>query len=55
MTRQTLIWKMINALHDEGALDIDNYSTYIEQTGDMYEIIERVLDNIVLIEGEVLQ
>ena len=55
MTKQTLIWKMINALHDEGALEIENYHGYIEQAEDMYEIIERVLDNIVLIEGSVIE
>lgn len=55
MTRQTLIYKIIQSLHDEGALDVHNYLNYIEQVNDMYNIIERVLDNIVLIEGEVLQ
>lgn len=55
MTRQTLIWKMINALHDEGALEVNNYMNYIEQSNDMYKVIERVLDNIVLIEGSVIE
>ena len=55
MTRQTLIWKMINSLHEEGALEIENYMNYIEQANDMYSIIERVLDNIVLIEGSVIE
>ena len=55
MTRQTLIYKIIQSLHDEGALEVDNYYNYIEQANDMYNIIERVLDNIVLIEGSVIE
>lgn len=55
MTRQTLIYKIIQRLHEEGALEVDNYMNYIEQANDMYKIIERVLDNIVLIEGSVIE
>ena len=31
MKRDTLIWKMINRLHDEGALELGNYMNDIEQ------------------------
>lgn len=54
MTRQTLIYKIIQSLNDEGALDVNNYLN-IEQVDDMYKIIERVLDNIVLVEGSVIE
>lgn len=55
MTRQTLIYKIIQSLNDEGALDVNNYMNYIDQAEDIYNIIERVLDNIVLVEGSVIE
>lgn len=55
MTRQTLIYKIIQSLHDEGVLEVNNYMNYIEQANDIYNIIERALDNIILIEGSVIE
>lgn len=54
MTRQTLIYKIIQRLHEEGALDVNNYLNYIEQVDDMYNIIEEELDGILLIEGSII-
>lgn len=55
MTRQTLIYKIVQTLNDEGILDVHNYPNNIEQCKDVHDIIERVLDNIVLIEGSVVE
>lgn len=55
MTRQTLIYKIIQSLKEEGALDVNNYITYVDQVDDMYSVIERVLDDYVIVEGEVLR
>lgn len=55
MTRQTLIYKIIQRLHEEGALEVDNYYNYIEQANDMYNIIKEELDGFTLIKGEVLK
>lgn len=55
MKRDTLIWKMINRLHDEGALELGNYMNYIEQANDIHNIIERELDGYGLFEGGVLE
>lgn len=54
MTRESLIYKIIQSLHDEGALDINNYYDYSEQANDMYSIIEKILDDYVIIEGHVI-
>lgn len=55
MTRQTLIYKIIQRLHEEGALEVNNYINYIEQANDMYNIIEKELDDFTLIKGDVLK
>ena len=55
MTRQTLIYKIIQSLHEEGALDVNNYPTYVDQVDDMYSVIERVLDDYVIVEGSVIE
>lgn len=55
MKRDTLIWKIVQSLHDAGALEIDNYMNYIEQANDIHNIIEKVLDGVVLIQGEVME
>ena len=55
MTRQTLIYKIIQSLNDEGALDVKNYLNYVEQVNDMYTIVERVLDDYVIVEGSVIE
>lgn len=45
MKKDTLIWKITNKLHDEGALELGNYMNYIEQANDIHDIIEgRVID-----------
>lgn len=54
MTRESLIYKIIQSLHDEGALDINNYYGYSEQVNDMYSIIEKILDDYVIIEGHTI-
>ncbi|ADZ82597.1 hypothetical protein [Cellulosilyticum lentocellum] len=55
MKRDTLIWKIVNRLHDERALELDNYMNYIEQANDIYKIIERELKDFTLIQGEVME
>lgn len=55
MTRQTLIYKIIQRLHEEGALEVNNYMNYIEQANDIYSIIEKELDGILLIEGRAIE
>lgn len=55
MTRDTLIWMIINKLHDEGALELDNYVNYIEQANDIHNIIEEILNSYVIIQGRVIE
>lgn len=55
MKRDTLIYKIVQALNDEGALDVNNYLNNIEQCKDVHDVIERTLDGIVLIEGRVIE
>lgn len=55
MTRQTLVYKIIQRLKEEGALEIENYMNYIEQVNDMYNIIEEELKDFTLIKGEVIE
>lgn len=55
MTKQTPIYKLIQRLKEEGALEIENYMNYIEQVNAIYSIIERELDGILLIEGRVIE
>ena len=55
MKKDTLIWKIINKLHDEGALELSNYVNYIEQANDIHDIIEKILIDYVIIEGVVVE
>ena len=55
MTRNTLIWKITNALNEAGALDINNYLNMIDQSNEVHDIIEKELDGIVLVEGSVME
>lgn len=55
MKRQTLIYKIVQALNDAGALDVNNYMTGIDQYNDVHDIIEKELDGIVLVEGSVME
>ncbi len=54
MNREILIYKIIQTLNEEGALDINNYCGYPEQANDMYSIIDKCLDDYVIIEGRVV-
>lgn len=54
MKRDTLIYKIVQALNDEGALDVNNYSNNIEQCTDVHDIIEKVLDDYVIVEGRMV-
>ena len=48
MKRDTLIWKIVQTLNDNGALDINNYMNYTEQDGDIHDLIKkRVRQNCV--------
>lgn len=55
MIRQTLIYNIVQKLHEEGALRVNNHMNYIDQANSIYNIIERVLDNVVLLEGSVIE
>ena len=46
MTRETLIWKIVNALHDN--------DTLVEQANEIHDIIQRELEDIILIQGSVI-
>lgn len=55
MKRDTLIYKIVQSLNDNGALDVNNYLNNIEQCKDVHDIIEKALDGVVLIQGEVME
>ena len=55
MTRETLIWKIVNALHDNDTLDIRNFDTYVEQANAIHDVIQEELEDYVLIKGEVIK
>ena len=55
MTRNTLIWKIVNSLNDNGALDLNNYTTYIEQANDIHDIIRKELEDYLSVKGEVVE
>ena len=55
MKRDTLIWKITNALNDNGALEANNYMNYIEQANDIHDIIEKELDGYLIVKGEVME
>ena len=54
MNRKTLIDKIVFMLDSEGVLDIGNYMNTIDQTNDVKKIIERCLDDYVIIKGHVI-
>ena len=51
MTRETLIWKIVNALHDNDTLDIRNFDTYVEQANAIHDVIQEELEDYVIVEG----
>ena len=55
MKRDVLIWKIVNMLHEEGALELDNYMNYIDQANDLHDIIDKILIDYVIIEGSVVE
>lgn len=55
MTRNTLIWKIVNALHDNDTLDVRNFETYVEQAHAIHDIIQEELEDYVIVEGSVIE
>lgn len=55
MTRNTLIWKIVNALNDNETLDIRNFETYVEQAHAIHDIIQEELEGYVIVEGKEVQ
>ncbi|WP_190283555.1 hypothetical protein [Cellulosilyticum sp. WCF-2] len=55
MKRDTLIYKIIQLLNDNGSLDVNNYLNNIEQCKDVHDIIEKVLDDYVIVEGQIIE
>ena len=54
MTRNTLIWKIVNALNDNETLDIRNFDTYVEQANAIHDVIQEELEDYLLVKGEVI-
>ena len=54
MTRNTLIWKIVNALNDNETLDIRNFDTYVEQANAIHDVIQEELEDYVIVEGRVI-
>ena len=52
MTRETLIWKIVNALNDNETLDIRNFETYVEQAHAIHDIIQEELEGYVIVKGK---
>ena len=55
MKRDTLIWKIVQSLNENGALDVNNYLNYVEQANDIHDIIEKELDRYLIVSGEVME
>ena len=55
MKRKELIESIVSALAEGGALEDGNYSTYEAQEADVYDIIESVLDDYVIVKGTVVE
>lgn len=55
MKRDVLIWKIVNRLHEDGALEVGNYMDCIDQTKDIHDIIEKILIDYVIIEGSIVE
>lgn len=55
MKKDTLIWKIVNALHDNETLDVKNFETYVEQANAIHDVIEKELETYVLIKGNVVE
>lgn len=51
MTRNTLIWKIVNALNDNDTLDVKNFDTYVEQAHAIHDVIQEELEDYVIVEG----
>lgn len=54
MNREKLIDKIACMLDSEGVLDVGNYMNTIDQIYDVKKIIEKCLDDYVIIEGHVI-
>lgn len=55
MNKKSLIYKIVNRLLDEEALDINNFMNGIEQGNAVADIIEKELDGYLIVKGEVLE
>ena len=55
MKKDTLIWKIVNALHDNDTLDVRNFETYVEQAHAIHDIIQEELEDYVIVEGSVIE
>lgn len=55
MKRETLIYKIVQSLNDNGALDVNNYLNNVEQCKEVHDIIEKALDGVLLIEGRLIE
>lgn len=55
MKRETLIWKIVNALHDNDALDVRNFGTYVEQANAIHDVIQEELEDYVIVDGRVIE
>lgn len=55
MKRDELIYKIVQSLNDNGVLDVGNYSDTAEQCQDVHDVISKVLDGVVLINGSVIE
>ena len=55
MKRETLIWKIVNALHDNDTLDINNFENYVEQANAIHDVIQEELEDYVIVKGRVIE
>ena len=55
MTKNTLIWKIVNALHDNDTLDVRNFDTYVDQANKIHDVIQEELEDYLLVKGEVIK
>lgn len=55
MNKKALIYKIVNRLLDEEALDVRNFMNALEQGNAVAEIIEKELDGHLLVKGEILE
>ena len=55
MKRETLIWKIVNALNDNDTLDVRNFNNYVEQANIIHDVIQEELEDYVIVEGSVIE